>query len=138
MTVLCPACWRVVAIDASRCPHCGADISILHQRDFREKLFGAPSHPDRDTVIRAAVAFSARHDSAASHAIETAMRRFSNEPHVLAGLLAALMFVADADARRIALAAVGHRSFIVRRAATQLLEHICRPDTEPTCARHKP
>jgi HEAT repeat protein len=138
MTVLCPACWRVVAVDATRCPHCEADISLLHERDFREKLLGALSHPDRDTVIRAAVALAARHDPAASQAIETAMRRFPNEPHVLAGLLNALMFVGDDDARRIAQDALGHRSFIVRRAAAQLLEHISRSESEPTCARHKP
>lgn len=138
MTVLCPACWRVVAADASRCPYCGADIPLFHQRDFREKLLGALSHPDRDTVIRAAVALAARHDPAASQAIETAMGRFPNEPHVLAGLLDALMFVADDDARRIAQDALGNRSFIVRRAAAQLLEHLGRSDSEPTCARHKP
>ena len=61
MTALYPACWCFVAADASRCPHCGADISLLHERDFREKLLGALSHPDRDTVIRAAVALAARH-----------------------------------------------------------------------------
>jgi predicted amidophosphoribosyltransferase len=81
MTTLCPACWHVVPHDARHCSHCGADISQLHQRDFREKLLGALSHPDRDTVIRAAVALAARHDPIASHAIETAMSRFPNEPH---------------------------------------------------------
>jgi hypothetical protein len=124
MTTLCPACWRVVPNDACLCSHCGADIAQLHERDFRDKLLGALSHPDRDTVIRAAVALAARHDPAASHAIEAAMRRFPNEPHVLAGLLNALIFVADDDARRIGLEAVGHRSIIVRLAARQLLEHI--------------
>jgi hypothetical protein len=99
MTTLCPACWRVVPNDARVCSHCGADISQLHERDFRDKLLGALSHPDRDTVIRAAVALAARHDVAASQAIETAMRRFPTEPHVLAGLLNALMFMADDDAR---------------------------------------
>lgn len=137
MTTLCPACWRVVANDARLCSHCGADISQLHERDFRDKLFGALSHPNPDTVIRAAMALAARHDSAASEAIETAMRRFPHEPHVLAGLLDALMFVADDDARRIALDALGHRSFIVRRAAAQVLEHIGRPGSESVCERHE-
>jgi HEAT repeat protein len=119
------------------CSHCGADICQLHERDFRDKLLGALSHTDRDTVIRAAVALAARHDAAASQAIETVMRRFPNEPHVLAGLLNALMFVADDEARRIALEALGHRSFIVRRAAAQVLEHIGRRDAESTCARRE-
>jgi len=137
MTTLCPACWRVVPHDARYCSHCGADISELHERDFREKLLGALSHPDRDTVIRAAVALAARHDPTASHAIETAMSRFPNEPHVLAGLLNALMFVGDEDARRIAQGALGHRSFIVRRAAAQTLQHFDRRP-EVTCERHEP
>ena len=137
MTTLCPACWRVVTNDARVCPYCGSDISQLHERDFRDKLPGALSHPDRDIVIRAAVALAARHDGAASQAIETAIRRFPNEPHVLAGLLNALMFVADDEARRIAHEALGHRSFIVRRAAAQLLEHIRRRDGESMCARRE-
>lgn len=137
MTTLCPACWRVVPNDSRRCSHCGADIAQLHERDFHDKLLGALSHPDRDTVIRAAVALAARHDAAAPQAIETAMCRFSTEPHVVAALLNALMFVADDEARRIALEALGHRSFIVRRAAAQVLEHIGRPDPESACERHE-
>jgi hypothetical protein len=138
MTTLCPACWRVVPNDARVCCHCGADISQLHEREFRDKLLGALSHPVRDTVIRAAIALAARHDPEASQAIEAAMRRFPNEPHVLAGLLDALMFVADDAARRIALEALGHRSFIVRRAAAQVLAHIDRSDLESPCGRREP
>jgi hypothetical protein len=126
MTTLCPACWRVVPNDAHRCNHCGAALSSLHQRDLRDKLLGALTHPDRDTVIRAAVALAARHDPDASHAIETAMARFPHEPHVLGGLLTALMFVGDEEARRIAQDALGHRSFIVRRAAAQMLQQMNR------------
>ena len=137
MTTLCPACWRVVPHDARRCPHCGADILQLHQRDFRDKLLPALSHPDRDTVVRAAVALAARHDPEASQAIEAAIARFSNEPHVVVGLLDGLRFLAHDDARRIALDALGHRSFIVRRAAAQLLEHIGR-DSESACVRREP
>jgi hypothetical protein len=137
MTTLCPGCWRVVPNDARMCSHCGADISQLHERDFRDKLLGALSHPDRDTVVRAAVALAARHDPAASEAIEAAMLRFPTEPHVLAGLLNALMFVGDDEARRIALEALGHRSFIVRRAAAQVLEHGSRSGEESTCARRE-
>lgn len=135
MTALCPACWRVVPPDAARCPHCGADIEHLHLREFREKLLGALSHPDRDTVIRAAVALAARQDPAASDAIEAAMRRFTKEPHVVAGLLNALTCVANDEARRIALEALGHPSFIVRRAATQLLEHLGQTDRGSPCHR---
>ena len=136
MTSLCPACWRVVPNDAQRCSHCGADISRLDQREFRDKLLGALSHPDRDTVIRAAIALAARHDPIASRAIETAMARFPHEPHVLAGLLDALMFVADDDARRVAQGALGHRSFIVRRAAAQALQQMNR-DSEAACGRRE-
>jgi hypothetical protein len=123
MTVLCPACWRVVPADATRCPHCHADIAQLHQREFRDTLFGALTHPDREMVVRAVRALAARHDPAACDAIETAIQRSTREPHVVAGLLDALNFGHDSDAQRIALDALGHPSFIVRRAATQVLEH---------------
>jgi hypothetical protein len=33
--------------------------------------------------------------------------------------------------------ALGHRSFIVRRAATQVLGHIGRPASETGCARRE-
>lgn len=122
MTTLCPQCWRVVDHDARRCPCCFADIVRLHERDFREKLLAALSHPIADTVVRAAVALAARGDPGASRGIETAMRRFQNEPHVVAGLLGALIVVDDDDARRIARDALRHRSIIVRRAAAQFFE----------------
>ena len=138
MTTLCPSCWRVVPHDAAQCPHCGADIGQLHERDFREKLFAALAHPIADTVIRAAVALAARRDPEAARAIETAMRRFPNEPHVLAGLLNALIAVADNDARRIARDSLGHRSVIVRRAAAHVLEQIGRRDSETRCAPREP
>ena len=137
MTSLCPSCWRVVPNNARRCTQCGADISALHHRDFRDKLLGALSHPDRDTVIRAALALAVRHDPEASRAIEAAMARFPHEPHVLAGLLNALMFVGNADAKRIAHEALGHRSFIVRRAAVQTLQHMAG-HVESTCAPREP
>ena len=70
-------------------------------------------------------------------AVETAMRRFPNEPHVLAGLVNALMFVGDDDARRIALESLGHRSFVVRRAAALALEHLDRLDSKPICERRE-
>lgn len=84
------------------------------------------------------LALAARQDATASQAVETAMRRFPNEPHVLAGLLNALMFVANDGARRIALDALGRRSVIVRRAAAQVLEQIDRSSAEPSCARREP
>jgi hypothetical protein len=62
---------------------------------------------------------------------------FPNEPHVPAGLLNALMFVGDDDARRVAREALGHRAFIVRRAAAQALQHM-NPQAERTCERREP
>jgi len=121
MTSLCPACWRVVSRETTTCPHCGADIERCHRRPFREKLLGALTHPDRDTVVRAVATLAARHDPDARLALETAIHRFAAEPHVVAALLQALAFFDQADAERIAREALGHPSFIVRRAAAQVL-----------------
>ncbi len=90
MTVLCPACWRTVEHDAASCPQCGADIERLHGRAFREKLLGALSHPDADTVVRAVSILAARRDPATCQAAERAIRRFTKQPHIGAQLLRAL------------------------------------------------
>lgn len=124
MMALCPSCWRSVRPDATRCPHCGADIEQLHERAFREKLLGALSHPDRDTVVRSVLILAARRDPETCAALERTIRRFASEPHVVAGLLDALNVLPAADARRIALEALGHPSFIVRRAAARILAQI--------------
>lgn len=124
MMALCPSCWRDVSPDAARCPHCGADIEQLHERAFREKLLGALSHPDRDTVVRSILILAARRDPETAGALERTIRRFANEPHVVAGLLDALNVVPAAEARRIALEALGHPSFIVRRAAARIFAQI--------------
>lgn len=130
MTVLCPACWRVVSLDASTCPHCGCELTRAYQRPFREKLLGALTHPDRDTVVRAVHTLVARHDPASVDALERAMRRFEAEPHVVADLLRALTFVDSAEAERLAREALAHPSFIVRRTAAQMLEQM----RERTCS----
>lgn len=124
MMLLCPSCWRPVGPDTPRCPQCGADLRELHERDFREKLLGALSHPDRDTVIRAVLILAARRDPETCRAVEDTMRRFAREPHVVAAVLEALYAVPIPDARRIAGRALEHPSVIVRRAAARLLEDI--------------
>ncbi len=124
MMVLCPSCWRTVAADAARCPHCGADSRQFHERAFREKLLGALSHPDRDTAVRAVLILAARRDPAALRAVEDTIRRFAKEPLVVAALMNALCVIPTADARRMARAALEHPSVIVRRAAARVLEEI--------------
>jgi hypothetical protein len=126
MMALCPSCWRTLAPDATQCPHCGADIQRLHERAFREKLLGALSHPDRDTVVRSILILAARGDPEAPDALERAIRRFASEPHVVAALLDGLAFLPAADAQRLVRDALAHPSCIVRRAAARLLEQIDR------------
>ena len=130
MMALCPACWRVVPIDATECPHCHVDMARLDQRPFREKLLGALSHPDRDTVVRAAAALAGRQDPEVVHAVESAIKRFSQEPHVVTELLNVLFDIDDEETRRIASDALKHPSFMVRRTATQLLEHLRQAQLE--------
>jgi hypothetical protein len=138
MTTVCPACWRVVPNEARRCSECGGDVSHFHEEALRDTLLAGLSETDRDAATRAAVALAARHDVAASQAIEATMQRFPDEPYVLVSLLEALMLVAEGDARRIALDALGNPSFIVRRAAAEILEQIGRCNAESACARREP
>lgn len=55
MRFFCPGCWRDFPTDEARCPHCGLDIPQYWQtRDYVAKLIVALSHPEKETVIRAA------------------------------------------------------------------------------------
>jgi hypothetical protein len=137
MTV-CPACWRVVPNETRRCSQCGGDVSHFHDEDLRDMLLAGLAETDRDAVTRAAVTLAACHDVAAAQAIEATMQKFPDEPHVLVSLLEALMLVPEGDARRIALEALGNPSFIVRRAAAEILDQIGRCHSESACARREP
>jgi uncharacterized OB-fold protein len=121
MLALCPSCWRTVAPGSARCPACGADLQRLDERAFREKLLGAVSHPDRGTVVRSVRILAARGDAEASLALERALRRFENEPLVIAELIEAVADLPGAGGRRLALEALEHPSVIVRRAAARIL-----------------
>lgn len=50
----CPACWRTIASDETRCRGCGADIPALSARTYAEKLLGALGHPIGEVRERAA------------------------------------------------------------------------------------
>jgi hypothetical protein len=121
--------WPLVPNDAHRCSHCATDISATSCLERCRILTATPSSVQqlpwpRDTI-------RSRHPPSRPR-----WRRFPHEPHVLAGLLDGLIFVADDDARRVAQDALGHRSFVVRRAAAQALQQMER-HPETTCERRE-
>ncbi len=50
----CPNCWKDFGEDKSACPFCGFKIrESWDSKNMVEKLIGALSHPDAQTVMRA-------------------------------------------------------------------------------------
>lgn len=121
---LCPACWRPVPSTISSCPQCHAPVAVLAAGPLHDRLFAALAHPDGDTAIRAALALVRRRDPESVQAVAALIRRFARAPHLVAGLLDALMFVDDPAAGSVAREALDHPSLVVRRAAAHVLRHL--------------
>ena len=110
-------------MSTTTCPFCGADIQRLHERDFRDKLLAAATHPDADVVVRAAAILVSRHDPAAVDMIAAAIDRFDGSALTVSALLNVLTAVNSERAASVAERALHHRSALVRKAAEQLLAH---------------
>jgi HEAT repeat protein len=68
-TFYCPGCWAEVEPDAAACPRCGADIEVLDEADYAEKLCRALRHPEGFTARRAAWLLGQRGDTGAVEAL---------------------------------------------------------------------
>ena len=129
MIAVCPMCWRTVAADARVCGACGADLDVLDERTYHEKLVGALAHPDRETVMRVAGVLAARRDRAAIPALAAALSRYHAEPHVVVAIVRALGRFDDPRARDAIAGALGHESFMVRSEAALALAGV--PPSSP-------
>lgn len=69
VTGYCPACYALLEGDARTCPVCGADLSRLSEREYREKLIVALRHPLADVRLRAIIALGWRQDAIAADAL---------------------------------------------------------------------
>ncbi|HVC19231.1 MAG TPA: HEAT repeat domain-containing protein [Vicinamibacterales bacterium] len=135
MIALCPACWREVPPHVTSCPHCGADLSSLDARDYTAKLINALSHPDDETVIRAAGILGTRDEPGAVQALLAALDRRWPSPYVAAALVRALGERDGPEAAAAIERALGHESFIVRAEAARAAQRDPRrPDGSP----HRP
>ena len=71
----CPACFAPLAQEADTCPACGARMTELSSRDYREKLVHALLHPLADVRMRAIIALGLRGEAEMAEAlVECAMR----------------------------------------------------------------
>ena len=64
-SIYCPSCFRRVAADTPRCPHCTAILSDLDRRSYRERLITALNHPLAEVRMRAIIALGLRRQVAA-------------------------------------------------------------------------
>jgi HEAT repeat protein len=65
----CPACYRLIPVEARVCPACGADLDALSVRGYRDKLVAALSHPLDDIRMRAILALGLRGETDAADAL---------------------------------------------------------------------
>jgi HEAT repeat protein len=72
---ICPACYRLIPLEAQVCPACGADLAALSARTYRDKLVAALGHPLDDVRMRAILALGLRGEADAADALaECALR----------------------------------------------------------------
>lgn len=71
----CLDCFAKLWTDEKRCPACGADLSALTERQYRDKLLHALRHPLADVRLRAVIALGWRGEkSAARELVALALR----------------------------------------------------------------
>jgi HEAT repeat protein len=72
---ICPACYRLIPLDAQACPACGADLAAFSARGYRDKLIAALGHPLDDVRMRAILALGLRgEENAADALVDCALR----------------------------------------------------------------
>jgi len=118
VTHFCPSCWRTIRVSERQCRRCGADLAVLDQRGFTEKLRAALRHPEPTVQQRAVYALGERGELQAAGSLGDLLT--STRDQVLAADIAmALANIGGHDAEVLLLRALEHRSFLVRLAAVQ-------------------
>ena len=133
---ICPACFRVIALEASRCPRCGADLADLAQRDYPEKLIAALEHPLDDARMRAILALGWRRDASAAQLLADCALRHPRDVVQALAVVGSLARLHPREAANTALArlAESHPARAIQVAARQILE---RPPVEAPPERHR-
>jgi len=119
----CPACFAPLAQEADTCPACGARMTELSSRDYREKLVHALLHPLADVRMRAIIALGLRGEAEMAEAlVECAMRHPTD---VVQGLeiISSLTQMKEAKGGRLALSILQthHAAHAVQEGAARVL-----------------
>ena len=121
MTFFCPACWKKIQEDDRICPHCGADMTLLDQKSFDEKLIQALGHPIRETAGMAVWILGERKTV---EAITPLIRLFemTDNPFLQREILDALDKIGTEDALNFVMESLDHHISMVRRRAWEIME----------------
>ena len=121
---ICPACFRVIALQAVRCPRCGADLAKLSQRDYAEKLILALEHPLDDVRMRAILALAWRRDAGAAQALVDCALRHPRDVVQALAVVGSLARLLPREPANLALArlAEAHPAHAIQVAARQMVE----------------
>lgn len=116
---ICPECYRLMPLAATRCPDCGADLSAFSAQQYRDKLLAALHHPLSEVRMRAIIALGWRGERAAAEALaECALRHPAD---VVEGLeVVASLRQIDAP-QALAMLSERHPAHAVRAAAAAAL-----------------
>lgn len=121
VTFFCPSCWKEIDGREKVCPYCRADLVDYEKKSFEQKLINALSHPERETVGRAAYILGRLKSVKAVKDLRSLFDR-SGDPYVKREVLEALDLIGSQEAADFIRKAAQSDIAIVRRKAEVLLK----------------
>ena len=120
-TFFCPSCWKEIKEEDKACPYCHADLADYQQKSFEEKLINALTHPERETVRRAAYILGRLKSVLAVKDLRALFDR-TEDPYVKREVLEALDCIGTDEAADFIRKVAQSDMAIVRRKAADLLK----------------
>ncbi|HXY53594.1 MAG TPA: HEAT repeat domain-containing protein [Nitrospirota bacterium] len=120
MIFYCPACWKEIREDDKKCQRCGADLTVLDQKSFDEKLIQALEHPVRKTA-RMAVWILGERKTVETVAPLIRLFDVTENPFLQREILDTLDKIGTEDALNFIMESLDHHVSIVRRRAWEIM-----------------
>lgn len=125
MTFFCPTCWHEIEESATKCPHCGADITESEKMNFEEKLLNALGHKEPETVEMVVWVLGELKSEKATQPLNALLKR-TESFHLKCAILDALSKIGTHEAISAILETCGREIGMVRNKAREQIERIER------------
>lgn len=123
MTFFCPTCWHEIEGSATKCPHCGSDITESEKKNFEEKLLNALGHKEPETVEMVVWVLGELKSEKAIQPLNALLKR-SESFHLKCAILDALAKIGTHEAISAILETCGREVGMVRKKAREQIERI--------------